>query len=140
MSKRFPFLRAFRCAAIAMLLASALEGVRHIAVPGLSSWQSHTAAILFCASVVFILTFRLSFRQGASQSKALYLSSPSHSDLSKEEANLRAQEQLKLQSAALEAADNAIFIADHEGTIVWVNGAFTTMTGYTKEEVLDRKS
>jgi diguanylate cyclase (GGDEF)-like protein/PAS domain S-box-containing protein len=138
MSKQFPFLRAFRCAAIAMLLASALEGLRHIAVPGLSSWQSHTAAILFCASVVFILTFRLSFRQGASQSKALYLSSPSHSDLSKEEANLRAQEQLKLQSAALEAADNAIFIADHEGTIVWVNGAFTTMTGYTKEEVLGK--
>ena len=138
MSQQYPFLRAIRCAASALLLASALEGLRHIVVPGLSSWQSHTAAILFCASVVFILTFRLSFREGAPQSKALYLSSSSHSDLAKEEAHLRAQEQLKLQSGALEAADNAIFIADHEGTIVWVNGAFTTTTGYSKEEVLGK--
>ncbi|MGA9073445.1 MAG: PAS domain S-box protein, partial [Candidatus Sulfotelmatobacter sp.] len=50
----------------------------------------------------------------------------------------RAEEQLKLQSAALEAAANAIVITDYEGTIVWVNRAFTTMTGYSKEEVLGK--
>ena len=48
----------------------------------------------------------------------------------------RAEEQLKLQSAVLEAAANAIVITDFEGTIVWANHAFTTMTGYSKEEVL----
>ena len=47
-----------------------------------------------------------------------------------------AEEQLKLQSAALEAAANAIAITDYEGKIVWVNRAFTAMTGYSKEEVL----
>ena len=48
----------------------------------------------------------------------------------------RAEEQLKLQSAVLEAAANAIVITDFEGTIVWANHAFTAMTGYSKEEAL----
>jgi len=46
------------------------------------------------------------------------------------------EERLYLQVAALEAAANAIVITDSNGTIVWVNHAFTTMTGYSKEEVL----
>ena len=53
-------------------------------------------------------------------------------------ANKRADEQLKLQSAALEAAANGIVITDSHGSIMWVNGAFTTMTGYSKEEVLGK--
>src|ERR1035441_994580 len=48
----------------------------------------------------------------------------------------RDAEQLRLQAAALEAAANAIVITDFRGTIMWVNHAFTTMTGYSKEEVL----
>ena len=126
MSTQFPFLRAFRCAAVAMFVAAGLEGLRHIAVAGLSSWQSHTAAILSCACVVFVLTFRL-FSRDKVLSKPL-----------REEANLRAAAQLKLQSAALEAADNAILIADHAGAILWVNRAFTAMTGYFQEEALGR--
>ncbi len=50
----------------------------------------------------------------------------------------RAEDQLLLQSAALEAAANAIVITDHKGKIVWVNSAFTTMTGYSKQDVLGR--
>ena len=50
----------------------------------------------------------------------------------------RAEEQLKLQSAALEVAANSIVITDSHGAILWVNGAFTTMTGYSKEEVLGK--
>jgi diguanylate cyclase (GGDEF)-like protein/PAS domain S-box-containing protein len=45
---------------------------------------------------------------------------------------------LNMQAAALEAAANAIVITDHKGTIVWVNRAFTTMTGYSKEEVIGK--
>jgi diguanylate cyclase (GGDEF)-like protein/PAS domain S-box-containing protein len=48
----------------------------------------------------------------------------------------RADEQLRLQSAALEAAAVAIMITDFHGMIIWVNHAFTTMTGYSKEVVL----
>src|ERR1035437_8281763 len=43
----------------------------------------------------------------------------------------RAEEAERLQSAALTAAANAILIANRDGTIVWVNPAFTTLTGYT---------
>ena len=48
----------------------------------------------------------------------------------------RSEEQLRLQSAALEAAANAIVITDYEGKILWVNQAFTAMTGYSEQEVL----
>ena len=45
---------------------------------------------------------------------------------------------LNLQAAALKAAANAIVITDFHGTIMWVNHAFTTMTGYSKEEILGK--
>ncbi len=50
----------------------------------------------------------------------------------------RTEEQLRLQLAALEAAANAIVITDHQGSVVWANRAFTTMTGYSLEEVLGK--
>ena len=50
----------------------------------------------------------------------------------------RAEQQLNLQSAALHAAANAIVITDYKGTIVWVNRAFTALTGYTEKEVLGK--
>ena len=45
-------------------------------------------------------------------------------------------ETLRLQAAALEAAAIAIVITDPEATIVWVNSAFTTLTGYTADEAV----
>jgi PAS domain S-box-containing protein len=45
-------------------------------------------------------------------------------------------ELVRLQAAALESADNAILITSHEGTITWVNSAFTALTGYTPAEVI----
>jgi diguanylate cyclase (GGDEF)-like protein/PAS domain S-box-containing protein len=48
------------------------------------------------------------------------------------------EKQLHLRSAALEAAANGIMITDRHGTIVWVNHAFTGMTGYSKEEALGK--
>ena len=53
-------------------------------------------------------------------------------------ARIRAEEQLRLQSAALEAAANSIVITDREGTIVWVNEAFSHATGFPKDEVLGK--
>jgi diguanylate cyclase (GGDEF)-like protein/PAS domain S-box-containing protein len=46
-----------------------------------------------------------------------------------------AEEQLRLQSVALESAANGILITDRNGNIQWVNPAFTKMTGYSAEEV-----
>jgi PAS domain S-box-containing protein len=48
----------------------------------------------------------------------------------------RAEDQMRLQSAALEAAANAIVITDPKGIIQWVNPAFTRLTGYSAAEAL----
>ncbi len=48
----------------------------------------------------------------------------------------KAESQLRLQSAALESAANAIAIINKSGNIQWVNPAFTALTGYTFEEAI----
>lgn len=48
----------------------------------------------------------------------------------------RVSEQLRLQATALESAANSIIITNHDGTILWVNPAFTSLTGYTPEEAI----
>jgi PAS domain S-box-containing protein len=54
-------------------------------------------------------------------------------------ARQRAADELqRLQSAALNAAADAIVIADRAGVIEWVNPAFTQLTGYTAEEALGK--
>lgn len=47
-------------------------------------------------------------------------------------------EQLHIQSAALEAAANAILITDRNGVIQWCNPAFTDLTGYGLDEIHGR--
>ncbi len=49
-----------------------------------------------------------------------------------------AEEQLRLQSVALESAANGIVITDRNGNIQWVNPAFCKMTGYSVDEVLGK--
>ena len=43
--------------------------------------------------------------------------------------------QVRLQSAALHHAANAIAITDKSGSVLWVNHSFTRLTGYTLEEI-----
>ena len=50
-------------------------------------------------------------------------------------ARRQAEEQLRLQSAAVQAAANAITITDGAGKVVWINPAFTKTTGYSFEEI-----
>jgi PAS domain S-box-containing protein len=44
-------------------------------------------------------------------------------------------DQIKLQSAALNRAANAIAITDYQGAVIWVNRSFTLLTGYSLKEV-----
>jgi len=41
-------------------------------------------------------------------------------------------------ATALETAANAVVITDNKGIILWVNPAFTSLTGYPSEEVLGK--
>ena len=49
-----------------------------------------------------------------------------------------AEEKQQLQITALNAAANAIVITNSEGTIEWVNSAFTTLTGYEFDEAIGK--
>ena len=49
-----------------------------------------------------------------------------------------AEIELRLRSAALNAAANAIVISDPDGRVIWANPAFTLLTGYTLEEIVGR--
>ena len=48
----------------------------------------------------------------------------------------RNEARLQLLSAALESMDSAVMITARDGTIEWVNSAFTRLTGYERDEVL----
>jgi nitrogen fixation negative regulator NifL len=50
-------------------------------------------------------------------------------------ARRQAEEHLRLQSAAVQAAANSIAITDRAGRVVWTNPAFTETTGYSFEEI-----
>lgn len=50
----------------------------------------------------------------------------------------RANELIRLQSAALESAANGIMLVDRTGVITWVNKAFTELTGYSLEEAVGK--
>jgi PAS domain S-box-containing protein len=52
----------------------------------------------------------------------------------------RSEERLLLQSTALESVANAIVVTDETGTILWVNPAFTRLTGYTPVEAIGRST
>ena len=51
---------------------------------------------------------------------------------------LRSEQKLLLRSIALETAANAVAITDGAGIVLWVNPAFTSLTGYTAEEVIGK--
>ena len=51
----------------------------------------------------------------------------------------RDQEQLALQTVALESAANAVVVTEADGTIKWVNPAFERLTGYSAEEAIGER-
>src|ERR1035437_128394 len=48
----------------------------------------------------------------------------------------QAAARLRLQSAALESAAHATLITDRAGNVIWVNPAFTRLTGYSAPEIV----
>ena len=48
----------------------------------------------------------------------------------------RAEAEIRLRTAALEAAANGIVITDRDGQILWVNPAMSRLTGYSLEEFI----
>jgi PAS domain S-box-containing protein len=72
------------------------------------------------------------------ENSSLYAEVKSYAERLEKEAaeRRRAEQQLLLQAAALETAANAIVITDRAGAIMWINPAFSALTGYSAEEVI----
>lgn len=68
-----------------------------------------------------------------------YLSDISKQKQSDTAERRRQQEMMRLLSAAIRVAGNAIIITNNQGEIVWANQAFTQLTGYELEEVKGKK-
>jgi PAS domain S-box-containing protein len=90
-----------------------------------ANWWAYT----FYASATGFLIFLFYRRRTQAHAK----------ELAAKEEELRRErdfaETLRLQSAALQSAANSIVITNRGGEILWVNPAFTSMTGYLAEEV-----
>lgn len=49
------------------------------------------------------------------------------------------QQNLRLQRAAMASAASAIFITDADGKILWINKAFSRLSGYREDEVVNHR-
>jgi sigma-B regulation protein RsbU (phosphoserine phosphatase) len=78
-------------------------------------------AIYMILLIIFVVPFSLFLANGFSRPV---------------EALARANDQLKVQSAAMKSAANGIIITDTRGIVKWVNPAFTKLTGYDFGEIV----
>lgn len=84
-------------------------------------WQTAKGALFVLASTMLILVLLV---QAERQERAVRA------------ALVESEELLRLQGAALEASADAIVISDRDANVLWANPAFTTLTGYTREEAI----
>ncbi len=142
MSNPHPFLRAFRYAAIALIIAAAIEGLGHIS--GLSSWQSSIAVMLACAAMVFLLS-SIGFRLERTKSQQVFetdkqlhgISNPPQDAMGESERRYRS-----LFENMLEGFAYCKMLFDEHGhpsdfVYLDVNGAFGKLTGL--ENVVGRR-
>jgi two-component system, cell cycle sensor histidine kinase and response regulator CckA len=99
----------------------------------LGSWLIHSpAAVLELRALAMIFEICLAGIVGAvllHRERHLSVTLKGEDDVRK-----TAEQRIWLQAAALQAAANAIVITDVTGSILWVNRAFSDLTGYSEEE------
>ncbi len=84
---------------------------------------------LFIGTVLIIILAQVAF----------YFGEQLQNQLTREiEERKEVEEKLLLRSKALEAAANAIAITDENGRFIWINHAFSSLTGYSREELVDQ--
>jgi diguanylate cyclase (GGDEF)-like protein/PAS domain S-box-containing protein len=82
MSTKYRLIRALRYATIALFFAASFETLKVLIFPNLSAWQSHVAAVLACAAMVFLLTLR-GFARERSKPQQSFDSDQQFEDISK---------------------------------------------------------
>jgi two-component system, cell cycle sensor histidine kinase and response regulator CckA len=119
-------LRAMKISIAALAAALCFEVLKHSIHPTISTLASHASWVLFYTLSAFAVSVVMLLREERDLAGLI------------EDLNRRRilEQELRLQTSALDAAANAIVITDREGLIVWVNRAFTDLTGFEAEEVL----
>jgi PAS domain S-box-containing protein len=82
--------------------------------------------------ILFILTVSLGFLVGNLNTPGARFRERKLKKQSRDLAKLN--DQMRIQTAAMESAANGIIITDTKGIMQWVNPGFTRLTGYNKEE------
>jgi hypothetical protein len=68
MFKQYHTSWALRCAVIALLLATGVEGFKQVVLHNLSTWSARIAAILLCPFIGFVLSVGFLSREKPQQS------------------------------------------------------------------------
>jgi two-component system cell cycle sensor histidine kinase/response regulator CckA len=124
MSKKLPFSRALQITAVSCALCAVYELARFLVVP--LSLRTRAAVILLLASLIFLIECFLEGKYQIFSLTAAGLARKTRLD------------QVRIQAAALGAAANGMVITGRNGTIEWVNPAFTRMTGFSLEDVVGK--
>jgi diguanylate cyclase (GGDEF)-like protein/PAS domain S-box-containing protein len=129
MSQLYPLHRVCRSVGIALIFPAALEGFRHIPVPGLSVWQLNISVVLACAGIVFLLASLGFPRQGRKPLQSCETDQQSHDAAAETERRYRS-----LFANMSEGFAHCKMIFDdcgHPVDFVYldVNGAFGKLTG-----------
>lgn len=106
---------------VALARAANLHGA--IAIPVLADHE-----------VVAVMNFLLTTNPSKEDEEMVEVLAAAAAQLGTAVQRKQTEERLRLQSAALNAAANAIAITDIRGVIEWANPAFTTLTGYSENE------
>jgi PAS domain S-box-containing protein len=115
---------------LAAAVAILYEITKALAFPHQTPWQSHATTV-----VVIGFASAMGFCAAARRRRELQARTGLHAVW-----QLRAEAGRMSLSAAIEQASNAVMITNHEGTIQYVNPAFTKMTGYSSDEAIGQST
>jgi two-component system cell cycle sensor histidine kinase/response regulator CckA len=151
---------AFYCDWRVLLTASLVAGADHfirglywpqsvfgVLAPSWSRWLEHVVWVLF-EDTFLVVAIRQNLQQmhvmAERQARLEGVNEEVESRVRERTSELekeivertRAEEKLRVHASVLDAVANSIVITNQDGTIQWVNPAFTVLTGYSAQEAI----
>ena len=150
---QYRLIRALRYATIALFLAAGLEGLKQVVFPNLSAGQ-YIAAILICASVVFLLNLGLLRREKVQSEKVsenIIGNLPEIACIFDDAGNFRqwnsSCEGLRGYTASAEqyrslvaSVPDAVWKVDREGSLTFMSPQWENILGYSMAELYQQRA
>jgi PAS domain S-box-containing protein len=122
-----PYARAIQCDGFvdrhSWVITTAVPQDVFEAYPAVRAANTRSAVVLTAGLTVSFSVFAIAWALATTRQRAVLLAE-------------KMTAQLRLQERAMTSTQNAIVITDRDATILWVNPAFTALTGYTADEAL----